>query len=161
MFTLLKYVLLFISYFRYKKAIFISPAARLEHGSAEDALEHRAAAGRRFCSGWCKRSMSWHLLFSDSKANFPGLLSSLVLLGVHPKPTPAQMLRSEGTSKLAKVRRRGEHLCIFFRNLCALTKFLQFTSPLGGCRVVWDLHWLEHQKTSLSYFCYHPNAGPD
>lgn len=158
-FTLLKHVLLFISHFRYKKAIFISPAARLECGSEEDALEHCAAAGRRFCFGWCKRSMSWHLFLSDSKANFSGLLSGPVLLGMHPKANPVEMFRSGGRSKLAKTGRRGECLCLFFRNFCALTKFFQFILPLGGCRVVWGLHWAD-QKSSLSYFCYHPDPSP-
>lgn len=111
--TLLKHVLLFISHFRYKKAIFISPAARLECGSKEDALEHCAAAGRRFCFGWCKRSMSWHLFFSDPKANFPGLLSSPVLLGMHPKPNPVANFRTGGRSKLAKTKERWMLVSLF------------------------------------------------
>lgn len=49
--AVLKHVLLFISHFRIEKAIFTTPTARMECGSKEDALEHCAAAGRRFCFG--------------------------------------------------------------------------------------------------------------
>lgn len=100
------------------------------------------------------------ICFSVSKANFPGLLSSPVLLGMHPKPNPAEMFRSGGRSKLAKTGRRGECLCLFFRNLYALTKFLQFILPLGGCWVVWDLHWLDRPEKQPFLFLLSSQSQP-
>lgn len=132
MFTLLKHVLLFILTSDIKKPFLSAPL--LDWNMVQRKMPWSIVL--LLGGGFALADASAVCPFSDSKANFPGLLSSLVLLGMHPKPNPAEMLRSEGRSKLAKVRRRGECLCIFFRNLCVLTKFLQFILPLGGCRVV-------------------------